>query len=217
MALAPCAPPRLSPVTWGGFTTACLRKGSLSPKGMMLPGLLLWWESSSSSCDPSVPEKPFSCLLGCTPFTKDAGDTTSLAGELWGRRAGVSQGPAAPWPPWLPPRSPWLQPLACQTLRPPRSSRARRLCLREFLLLWHWPHTLLTAWGRQQSSRSAMAPAGAWPGQGSRTGSQLRRPRAPQRWSRLWEGASYLGPPPARLLSHSPPSCPPSSAGREEL
>lgn len=122
-------------MTWGGLTTACLRKGSLSPKGMMLPGLLLWWESSSSSFEPSGPEKPFSCLPGCTPFTRDAGDATSLAGELWGRGAGVSQDPAAPWSPQAILCSPWLQPFTHQALQPPRSPCARCLHLRELLLL----------------------------------------------------------------------------------
>lgn len=88
MARPPAHSPCLSPVTWGGFTTACLRKGSLSPKGMMLPGLPPWWESSSSSCEPPVPVKPFSCLPDCTPFTRAPG-ATSLAGELgwegWGQ------------------------------------------------------------------------------------------------------------------------------------
>lgn len=83
---APNRLPRPSPVTWGGLTTACLRKGSLSPNGMMLLGLPPWWESSSSSEEPSVPEKPFSCLLGCTPFT--TGAAISLAGELGGSGSG---------------------------------------------------------------------------------------------------------------------------------
>jgi len=208
--------PRLSPVTWGGLTTACLRKGSLSPKGMMLPGLLPWCESSSSSCEPAGPAKPFSRLPGCTPFTRDAGDAASLARELRGGRAGVSQGLAAPRPLQPPRRSPWLQPLAHQALRPPQRPHAAG-CLRlgEFFLLRHWPRTLLAAWGRRQSPRSAAAPGRSRAG-GSRTGSRLRRPPAARGCSRLGEGATHLGHPPAWPLSRSPPACPPSSAGRAE-
>lgn len=176
----PHTPSRLSPVTWGGLTTACLRNGSLSPKGMMLPGLLPWWESSSSSFDPSVPEKPFSCLPGCTPFTRDAGDATSLAGELWGGRAGVSHVPATLQSPHPSPRSPWLQLLARQALRTPWSPRARCLHLREFLLLRHRPCMLLTAWGQRQSPCSAMAPGRSVAGREQDGGVALRTLGTPE-------------------------------------
>lgn len=51
--------------------------------------------------------------------------------------------------------SPRLQPLARGALQRPRRPRARRLRLRELLGLGHWPRSLLTGWGHEESPKSA--------------------------------------------------------------
>uniref|UniRef100_A0A8C3BVM5 Trafficking protein particle complex subunit 3 n=1 Tax=Cairina moschata TaxID=8855 RepID=A0A8C3BVM5_CAIMO len=64
--------------------------------------------------------------------------------------------------------SPRLQPLARGALQRPRHPRARRLRLRELLGLGHWPRSLLTAWGHEESPKSA--PRGTGHGEAGRAG-----------------------------------------------
>lgn len=67
------------PVTWGGCTTAFLRKASASGKGRRASGV----RPRLLSPEGPLGEKPFSWCAGrgCRPFTRDPGD--SLFGRLW--------------------------------------------------------------------------------------------------------------------------------------